>query len=140
MCAFNTLSQHILKISLFISFISSQNNLIFFQSAMKKGIFCFVSHKYSSDFIHYQWSNFNASAILCNYIHILKIVFYNHLQKSFLKNLLSTDKLYRVASGPGNLEKSRNFNMKLGKVREFYLPKMYIPKIFSKFIQVVNKN
>ena len=71
----------------------------------------------------------------------------------------------RVASGPGisgNLEKSGNFvalekcqgkvrnfmkfrksetfNMKLGKVREFYLHETNIAEVFSRFIQMVNKN
>ena len=43
--------------------------------------------------------------------------------------------MYRVASGPGisgNLEKSGNFNMKLGKVREFYLREMNIAKVLHK--------
>ena len=39
-----------------------------------------------------------------------------------------------------NLEKSRNFNVKLGKVREFYLCETNIAEVFSNFIQVVNKN
>ena len=39
-----------------------------------------------------------------------------------------------------NLKKSGNFNAKLGKVREFYLREMNLAKVFSRFIQVVNKN
>ena len=33
-----------------------------------------------------------------------------------------------------------NFNVKLGKVRKFYLRETSIVKVFSKFIQVMNKN
>ena len=39
----------------------------------------------------------------------------------------------------GTWKMSGNF-LKLGKVREFYLHKMNIVEVFSKFIQVVNKN
>ena len=76
--------------------------------------------------------------------------------------MIMANKIFRVASRPrisGNLEKSGNFvaleksqgilwnseksgnfNAKLGKVREFYLRKMNIAEVLTRFIQVLNKN
>ena len=83
----------------------------------------------------------------------------------FFTIFLPSARYFRVASGPGisgnleksgnsvalenvreklgnfeKFEKSGNFSAKLGKVREFYLCETNIAEVFSKFIQVVNKN
>ena len=56
-----------------------------------------------------------------------------HLNEVIIFILIFNYSLYRVANGPGisgNLEKSENFNAKLGKVREFYLGEMNIAEVF----------
>ena len=58
-------------------------------------------------------------------------------------NLEKSRNFVALKKGQGmsqNLEKSGNFYMKLGKIRKFYLCETNIDKVFSRFIQVMNKN